>query len=76
MLAIGGLQEMERQGIAVPGQIAVMGVDNTIYGEICKPQLSTCLLYTSTQDFVVRGARRREITEDEKRHDINVRGER
>ena len=22
-------------------QIAVMGVDNTIYGEICKPQLST-----------------------------------
>lgn len=32
---------MERQGIAVPGQIAVMGVDNTIYGEICKPQLST-----------------------------------
>lgn len=41
MLAIGGLQEMERQGIAVPGQIAVMGVDNTIYGEICKPQLST-----------------------------------
>lgn len=41
MLAIGGLQEMERQGIAVPEQIAVMGVDNTIYGEICKPQLST-----------------------------------
>ena len=29
-----------------------------------------------TQDFVVRGTRRREITEDEKRHDINVRGER
>jgi len=29
-----------------------------------------------TQDFVVRGTRRREITEDKKRHDINVRGER
>lgn len=41
LLAIGGIHEMESQGIAVPEQIAVMGVDNTIYGEICRPQLST-----------------------------------
>ena len=41
LLAIGGIHEMESQGIAVPEQIVVMGVDNTIYGEICRPQLST-----------------------------------
>lgn len=41
LLAIGGIHEMESQGIAVTEQIAVMGVDNTIYGEICRPQLST-----------------------------------
>lgn len=41
LLAVGGLQALEEDGIDVPGRIAVMGVDNTIYGKICRPRLST-----------------------------------
>lgn len=41
LLAVGCLQELQENGIAVPQQIAVMGVDNTLYGQICSPALST-----------------------------------
>lgn len=41
LLAVGGLQALEEAGVNVPGQVAVMGVDNTIYGKICRPKLST-----------------------------------
>lgn len=41
LLAIGCLQELQANGVKVPEQIAVMGVDNTLYGQICTPALST-----------------------------------
>lgn len=41
MLAIGCIQELKRQHIAVPEQVAVIGVDNTLYGELCTPSLTT-----------------------------------
>ena len=41
MLAIGCIQALKQQGIAVPQQVAVIGVDNTLYGQICTPALST-----------------------------------
>ncbi|MFR5601523.1 MAG: LacI family DNA-binding transcriptional regulator [Lachnospiraceae bacterium] len=41
LLAIGGLEELKARGIDVPGQIAVIGVDNTLYGRICTPKLTT-----------------------------------
>ena len=41
LLAIGGLQELKHQGRKVPEDVAVMGVDNTLYGKVCTPQLST-----------------------------------
>lgn len=41
LLAIGCLQFLQEKGIAVPEKIAVMGVDNTLYGRICTPTLST-----------------------------------
>lgn len=41
LLAIGGLEELKARGIRVPEQVAVTGVDNTLYGKICSPKLTT-----------------------------------
>ena len=41
LLAVGGLQMCQEMEIAVPDQIAVIGVDNTLYGKICTPKLTT-----------------------------------
>ena len=41
MLAIGCMQELKAHGIAVPERVAVIGVDNTLYGQLCTPALTT-----------------------------------
>ena len=41
LLAIGGLRELARRKIAVPEQVSVIGIDNTLYGKICTPPLTT-----------------------------------
>ena len=41
MLAVGCLHYLHDNGYKVPDDIAVMGVDNTIYGKIVTPTLST-----------------------------------
>lgn len=41
MLAIGCMQALQEHGIKIPEQIAVMGVDNSLYGQICTPSLSS-----------------------------------
>lgn len=41
LLAVGGLQFCHEKKIAVPDQIAVIGSDNTLYGKICIPKLTT-----------------------------------
>ena len=41
LLAIGCMQELKARGIAVPEQVAVIGVDNTLYGQLCTPTLTT-----------------------------------
>lgn len=41
LLAVGGLARLEEMGIAVPERIGVMGIDNTLYGQICRPTLTT-----------------------------------
>lgn len=41
LLAIGCLQLLQEKKISVPEKVAVMGVDNTLYGRICTPALST-----------------------------------
>lgn len=41
LLAVGCLRLLQEKHIAVPDRIAVMGVDNTLYGRICTPALST-----------------------------------
>lgn len=41
LLAVGGLLKMDELGIAVPDRIGVIGIDNTLYGRICKPSLTT-----------------------------------
>ena len=40
-MAIGCLQELQARVIAVPQQVAVAGVDNTLYGQLCSPALTT-----------------------------------
>lgn len=41
MLAIGCMRQLQEQGIEIPEQVAVMGVDNTLYGRLTTPALST-----------------------------------
>lgn len=41
LIAAGGLRALYDQGISVPEQISVIGVDNSIYGEICIPKLTS-----------------------------------
>ncbi len=41
LLAIGGIQALKNMGIMVPDDIGVMGIDNTLYGQICSPKLTT-----------------------------------
>jgi LacI family transcriptional regulator len=41
MLAVGGIRSLRDKNIEVPGQIAVIGVDNSIYGQICFPSLTS-----------------------------------
>ncbi|MGN0251001.1 MAG: LacI family DNA-binding transcriptional regulator [Oliverpabstia sp.] len=41
LLAIGCLQYLRERNIQVPDRMAVMGVDNTLYGRLCTPTLST-----------------------------------
>lgn len=40
-IAVGGIRAAYDMGISVPDQLALIGVDNTIYGEICMPKLTT-----------------------------------
>lgn len=41
LFAVGGMQELKSRNISVPEQVMVMGVDNTLYGTICEPTLTT-----------------------------------
>lgn len=41
MLAIGCMKQLREQGISVPDQVAVIGVDNSLYGQVCTPTLTT-----------------------------------
>ena len=41
LLAIGGLRALESMGRAVPEDVAVIGIDNTLVGKVCRPSLTT-----------------------------------
>jgi DNA-binding LacI/PurR family transcriptional regulator len=41
LLAIGALRRLERRGIAVPGQVSVVGYDDIFGSDFCHPPLST-----------------------------------
>jgi LacI family transcriptional regulator len=55
LVAIGCLQELTERGIKVPEQIAVVGVDNTLYGELCTPKLTS--LDNKLSEVSLSGAR-------------------
>ena len=40
-IAVGGVRAAIDQGRQVPEELALVGVDNTVYGEICMPKLTT-----------------------------------
>ena len=41
LLAAGGARALTDLNIPVPERVAIMGIDNSIYAEICNPRLST-----------------------------------
>lgn len=41
LVAVGGVRAAHDCGYHVPGQLALVGIDNSIYGEICMPKLTT-----------------------------------
>ena len=41
LIATGGIRALYDLGIAIPDQVSVIGVDNSIYGEICIPTLTS-----------------------------------
>lgn len=41
LLAVGGIRALQDMNIDVPGQVAVIGVDNSLYSEICYPTLTS-----------------------------------
>ncbi len=41
LIAVGGIRAAYDKGIQVPEQLGLIGVDNSIYGEICMPKLTT-----------------------------------
>jgi LacI family transcriptional regulator len=41
LLAVGGSQALHDLKVKVPKQIAIIGVDNSIYSEICSPRLTS-----------------------------------
>ncbi|MDF2595307.1 MAG: transcriptional regulator [Clostridia bacterium] len=55
LTAVGGIRALTDLGILIPDQVAVMGVDNTIYGEICYPKLTS--LNNKLNDLSVMAAR-------------------
>lgn len=55
LLAVGGIRALQDMKIAVPGKVAVIGVDNSIYSEICYPTLTS--LDNKLLDLSVAAAR-------------------
>ncbi len=41
LIAVGGVHAAQDMGYQVPEQLGLIGVNNSIYGEICKPKLTT-----------------------------------
>ncbi len=41
LVAVGGIRAAFDLGYDVPGKLGIIGVDNSIYGEICMPKLTT-----------------------------------
>ena len=40
-MAVGGLEAAKKMGKRIPQDLAIMGIDNTMYGEIVTPKLSS-----------------------------------
>jgi LacI family transcriptional regulator len=41
IIAAGGLRAAQDLGYQIPENLAMIGIDNSIYGEICRPKLTT-----------------------------------
>ena len=41
IIACGALHALREEHVSVPGQVSVIGIDNSPYAEICTPQLSS-----------------------------------
>ena len=41
IIACGALRALREQGIKVPSQVGIIGIDNSIYADICTPRLTS-----------------------------------
>lgn len=41
LIAVGGIRALYDMGLQVPGEVALTGIDGSLYGEICRPKLTT-----------------------------------
>ena len=41
LLAVGGIFALREMRISVPDKVGIIGIDNTLYGQICQPSLTT-----------------------------------
>lgn len=41
LIAVGGIRALRDSGVSVPEQVAVIGIDNCLYGELCYPKLTS-----------------------------------
>lgn len=55
LLGVGGVRALIDRGVEIPARIAVMGIDNSIYCEICIPRMSS--MDSKLKDSSVMAAR-------------------
>lgn len=41
LLAAGGIRALTEEGVKIPEQVAVIGIDNSVFSEVCIPQLTS-----------------------------------
>ncbi len=65
VMALGALRRLQEAGVSVPAEVAVIGVDDTEYGRLSTPTLSTVSLQAAERGRLAAEMLLRRITHDE-----------
>lgn len=55
IIACGVIEELRKRSIKIPDEVSVIGVDNSIYAEICSPSLTSLNNYVNEMGEVIAG---------------------